>query len=167
MLNILHSKINNIVPIIGIIENNNQYEIEYEDSQSVTSEQQTLINQILLSWPLDSAKLLKLDILNQQWNDQIQSGWLTPYGWKLGLGTNDITLLTGAFLLSKEAASLGLSQEANIVDIDGVSHTININDLTLLMIQYGQYRSSLSATYAASKLSIEQATSIQDLNNIP
>lgn len=166
MLNILHSKINTIAPIISIEEDNSSFNIQYENPNSVTSEQQLEINSIISGWPLESAKLSKIEILNYSWNSQIQQGWTTPYGWKLGLSTSDVTLLTGAFLLAKEASSLGLAQEASIIDTDGVSHIININDFTSLMIQYGQFRSNLSSIYANKKIQIEQANTIEELNNI-
>lgn len=166
MLSVLHSKLNNVVNIISIQEINDTIIIQYVDEGSVTDQQKLEINSILESWPIESTKLVKLKQLDQIWNDQIQQGWTTSYGWKLGLTTSDVTLLTGAFLLCKEAATLGLSQEANIIDTNGVSHNININDLTILMIQYGQYRANLSAYYANKKQQIENASTAQELNNI-
>lgn len=166
MLNILHSKINNIVPILGIEDRNSNLYIEYIDPDSITNEQAQQIQNIILSWPLDSAKLNKINILDRKWIDQISNGYTTNYGWKLGLTTSDVTLLTGAFLLAKEAYSLGLSQEASIIDTDGVSHNISITDFTILMIQYGQYRSNLSSWYANLKTQIDQCATIEEVNNI-
>lgn len=166
MLNILHSKINNIAPIISIEEINNSIHIQYENEEEVTDNQRYQINEILNQWPLELAKLEKIKILDNTWNNNIKIGWLTPYGWKLGLDTTDVSLLTGAFLLAKEASTLGLSQEASIIDTDGVSHNISISNFTSLLIQYGQYRSSLSAEYANTKTQIEQCQSLEELNNI-
>lgn len=166
MLNILHSKINKIVPILGIQNIDNSIDIEYLDPNSITNEQAQQIQEIISNWPLDSAKLNKTNILDRKWIDQISNGYTTNYGWKLGLTTSDVTLLTGAFLLAKEAYSLGLSQEASIIDTDGVSHNISITDFTILMIQYGQYRSDLSSWYANLKTQIDQCATIEEVNNI-
>lgn len=166
MLNILHNKINQIVPIIGIQSINNSIEIEYADPSGVTDQQASLIQQILLNWPLDLAKINKSSVLDEKWNNEIKNGYLTNYGWKLGLTTSDVTLLTGAFLLAKEAYLLGVSEEASIIDTDGVSHSISIINFTSLMIQYGQYRTNLSSWYANIKNQIEQASNIEQLENI-
>lgn len=166
MLNILHNKINQVVPIVGIQSIDNSIEIEYTDPSGVTDQQASLIQQILLNWPLDLAKINKSSILDEKWNNEIKNGYLTNYGWKLGLTTADVTLLTGVFLLAKEAHLLGASEEASIIDTDGVSHTISITNFTSLMIQYGQYRTNLSSWYAEIKNQIEQALTIEQLENI-
>jgi len=165
MLNILHKKINEIVPIISIEENNGII-IQYKDPDSVTTEQNTIINTILANWPFDKLKLIKLQQLDTNWLNNIKSGYITQYGWKLGLETNDVTLLTGAFLLAKEASSNGLLNQATIMDTEGVSHIMSINDFTILMLSYGEYRSNLSYNYSTTKQLIEQATTQQDLDNI-
>lgn len=166
MLNILHNKINNIIPIIGIQTINDTISIEYVDPDSVTNEQNQQIENILSSWPLDSAKLAKISILDLKWNSLIKEGYVTPYSWKLGLSTSDVSLLTGAFLLAKEAYALALSPQASIIDMNGVSHSISIEDFTSLMIQYGQYRTNLSIWYANIKNQIEQASTIEEIDNI-
>lgn len=166
MLNILHNKINQVVPIVGIQSIDNSIEIEYADPSGVTDQQASLIQQILLNWPLDLAKINKGSILDEKWNNEIKNGYLTNYGWKLGLTTADVTLLTGVFLLAKEAHLLGAPEEASIIDTDGVSHTISITNFTSLMIQYGQYRTNLSSWYAEIKNQIEQALTIEQLENI-
>lgn len=166
MLNILHNKINQVVPIVGIQSIDNSIEIEYADPSGVTDQQASLIQQILLNWPLDLAKINKSSILDEKWNNEIKNGYLTNYGWKLGLTTADVTLLTGVFLLAKEAHLLGAPEEASIIDTDGVSHTISITNFTSLMIQYGQYRTNLSSWYAEIKNQIEQALTIEQLENI-
>lgn len=167
MLNILHQKINDIVPIVGIEQlSDGSIHIEYVDSGSVTTEQYSQVNDMLNNWPLLEKKVLKLNLLDQKWQQQITDGFITTYGWKLGLSNNDVSLLTGAFLLAKEAYNLNLSSEAMIIDTDGISHILSINDLTLLMLQYGQYRTNLSSDYANTKNLINQATSIEILDNI-
>lgn len=167
MLSILHKKINNIVEIIGLDElPNNGFNIQYKNPSELTSDQIVQIGIILQSWPLDQAKLNKIELLDNKWKNQVEAGFDTIYGWKLGLTNNDVTLLTGAFLLAKEASNMGLSSEAVIMDTEGVSHNIQVEDLTMLMLQYGQYRSSLSSSYSSTKQLIENCTSIQQVENI-
>lgn len=166
MLSTLHQKINQITNIISIEKVSDNYIIQYADEQSVTEAQIAQINNILNEWPLTEAKIDKIKVLDIDWESQLQNGFNTGYGWKLGLKNSDITLLTGAFLLGKEAAQMGLSQDTTIVDSDGISRILSINDLTILMLQYGQYRTTLSTEYSNKKNQIENATSIEELNNI-
>jgi hypothetical protein len=90
---------------------------------------------------------LALDSANTWFAEQTNIGYTTQYGWKLGLKENDITLLTGAFVLAKEASSAGLPLPP-IVDTDGISHNLTLEELTVLMLNYGQYRANLSAEYS-------------------
>lgn len=166
MLSILHQKINQITNIISIEKIANDYIIQYKNEEYVTQEQITQINNIINEWPLTQAKLDKIKLLDIYWETQVNNGFITSYGWKLGLKNNDITLLSGAFLLCKEASSLGLLQEATIIDIDGIPHTLSINDLTTIMLQYGQYRTNLSTEYSNKKKQIEETSSIEEINNI-
>jgi hypothetical protein len=87
---------------------------------------------------------------DEWFNSQIAAGFTTSYGWKLGLTNTDLSLLTGAFVLAKEAHTMDLPIPA-IYDTAGVPHTLSIEDLTYLMLAYGQYRGTLSAEYAARK----------------
>lgn len=166
MLNILHQKINNIVEIIGIEEISiNNFNIQYKNPSELTEIKSQQINTIISQWPLESAKLQKIQELDEKWNLSVNEGFTTPYGWKLGLKNSDVTLLTGAFLLGKEASSMNITQDATIVDLGGISRTINIQDLSLLMLQYGQYRTSLSTNYSNTKSEIENLQTIQEVNN--
>lgn len=169
MIDKLHNLINNIVPIVGLSYNysDNTCDIHYENPDIIlTSEQASSINTLISQWPLERAKFLKLEKLDNEWKQNVTNGWVTPYGWKLGLDTQDVTLLTGVFMLAKEAHSLGLNQPSYIVDTDGVSHEISLLDLTNLMLLYGQARSLLSQQYSTKMNSIKQALSIEELDSI-
>ena len=86
--------------------------------------------------------------------EQVADGYPTGDGWKLGLSESDVSLLTGTFVLAKEAAAASLTLPA-VIDTDGVPHTFeSINDLTALMLNYGQHRATLSAEYAARKAAL-------------
>lgn len=95
---------------------------------------------------------------DEWFNRMIAEGYTTEYGWKLGLTNTDLSLLTGAFVLAKEAHAMGLPVPA-IYDTTGLPHVLSMEDLTILMLAYGQHRGSLSAEYASRK---EQANAPED-----
>jgi S-adenosylmethionine synthetase len=165
MLNILFDKIKNVIPIKTIIDNGSTIDIEYSTNQP-SEEQLHQINDIIASWPLDKAKLKKLQQLDKLWNQTVKTGWTTQAGYKLGIDIQDITLLTGAFILAKEANNIGLTDPSYIVDTEGNSHALSLSEFTQLMLQYGQARATLSNSYAALKQSINESTTPEELNAI-
>ena len=66
---------------------------------------------------------------------------------------SDVTLLTGNFVLAKEAAAMNLPIPP-VIDAVGGVHEMGIDDLTELMLLYGQARAALSVEYAARKAAI-------------
>jgi hypothetical protein len=166
MLNILFTQISNIVNIEDISDTNGVIEIRYDVDNLPNQLQLAEINNILSLWPLTKIKLQKIKELDENWKQVIQNGWTTSYGYKLGIDIQDITLLNGAFTLAKEASSIGITDLISIVDLDGNSHQLSLQELTLLMLQYGQARASLSNSYAVIKQSINAATTIQELEAI-
>lgn len=87
-------------------------------------------------------------------NNIIEDGFTTADGWKLGLRESDVTLLTGQFVLAKEAATAELPLPP-VVDKAGEPHQFeSIEDLTALMLAYGGARAALSAEYATRKAAI-------------
>lgn len=167
MLSYLHNLINNVIPIVSIEQiSENNFNIQFVDPSNVNNDLLDEINSIINAWPLNQSKILKIKDLDNYWNSVIQNGFTTSYGWKLGLQNNDVTLLTGAFLLAKEASNMNISQDVTIVDLQGVSHILSINDFTILMLEYGQYRTQLSAEYSNKKNLINSAQTIEEVNNI-
>lgn len=163
MILILHEKINNIVSIHGVADNGDgSYRVDYIDQPN--AEQLQLVNSVLDSWPLEKAKLEKLETVDQEWQNTLNNGWTTPYGWKLGITTQDVALLNGNFTLAKEASNLGITDPVFVIDTDGESHEFNLQDLTMLMLQYGQARAVLSSQDAAKRKAIKNATTIEELN---
>lgn len=149
----LHSIINAISPIAGLsIIDGAPSEIGYITPP--TPEQEAQIAEVISGWDNLRAKNAQLQQIEADWQATIAAGWETPYGWKLGLTVQDITLLTGAFILAKEAQTMGLASSGVIVDMDGLAHELPVADLTGLMLQYGQARAALSAAYAASKAAL-------------
>lgn len=161
----LHNLINNIIPIHGVADNGDgSYRVDYIDQPN--TQQLELVNAILESWPLEKVKLEKLEIVDQEWQNTLNAGWTTPYGWKLGVTTQDVALLNGNFTLAKEAYNLGITDPVFVIDTDGESHEFNLQDLTMLMLQYGQARAVLSSQDAAKRKSIKNATTLEELNNL-
>ena len=89
------------------------------------------------------------------WIEQIEQGFRSADGIRLGLTTEDVTLLTGNFVLAKEAAALGLDIPP-VIDRDGIPHALDIEELTTLMLEYGQHRAALSAEYAQRRAAITE-----------
>jgi hypothetical protein len=166
MLNILHEKINEIIPIVGVTQSSDgSYQIHY-DNETPNADQQQQIDQIIQNFPIEILKIQKIEELDNNWQEILKNGWTTPYGWKLGIDNQDVTLLTGAFILAKEANNMGLSNTGTVIDMDGKSHELSLQDLTILMIQYGQFRSQLSSQDALKRELINNASTIEELNNI-
>jgi hypothetical protein len=124
------------------------------------------INGNWIPMSIDALKEQKLNQLTENTQTLINNGWATPYGWKLGLSIEDIALLNGNFTLAKEAAFMGIADPVFVIDTDGESHEFNIQDLTILMLQYGQARAAVSSQDAAKRKAIKTATSIEELNDI-
>jgi hypothetical protein len=165
MFNKILDQLNSIGPVLSILDDNGTLSVEF-DNYNLSSEESVLVNNILESWPLEKERYIKLQDLDSNWKNVLKNGWTTSYGYKLGIDIQDITLLNGAFTLAKEASLMGMNDPISIVDLDGASHSLSLQDLTILMLQYGQARASLSNSYAAIKQSINAATTIQELDAI-
>ena len=162
MLYVLHEKINKIIPIDGIASlGSGVYRIDYRDQPSIA--QEAIIDSIISGFPLDEAKLEKLSQVNTDWATTLQNGWSTPSGWKLGIDISDVTLLTGAFILSKELDAAGINHPVSIIDLDGEAHIFTTQELTVLMLEYGNARATISNEYAAKKRAINNAPTLEEL----
>lgn len=165
MFKYMLEKLSLIAPVLSLIEKDNQLTVVF--NEYVPSEEEEInINNILSEWPVEKLRSEKENDLNYNWTNKISEGWITPQGWKVGLSIQDITLLNGAFTLGKEASNLGLNTPISIIDTNGVSHELNLTDLTQLMLAYGQARSELSNSYASKINQIKTATSVEELNNL-
>lgn len=150
----LHEKISAICPISGLSEDDSGAIIDVEYVDPPTAEQETQIQALIAAWPAEKVRLDQLAALDAEWANTVKQGWTTPGGWKLGLEPTDVMLLTGAYMLAKEAAALNMPLP-EIIDMAGVAHSFAaIDEFTALMLQYGQARAALSAQYAANKAAI-------------
>lgn len=87
---------------------------------------------------------------NAWFASQIAAGFESTGGIRLGLTTEDVTLLTGNYVLAKECAALDLDIPP-VVDANGTPHSLTIEALTNLMLEYGQHRAALSAEYVTRR----------------
>jgi hypothetical protein len=87
--------------------------------------------------------------------EQVAEGFESSGGIKLGLADSDITLLTGNFVLAKEASALELGVPP-VFDTDGKAWPLTIQELTALMLEYGQHRAALSAEYTLRRNNVEE-----------
>lgn len=78
-----------------------------------------------------------------------EAGWETPAGWRLAWQPDDVALLTGLFVLAKEADALGLTQPVVVTDMAGERHGLTFTEFRDLMLAYGAARAALSAGGAA------------------
>jgi len=105
---------------------------------------------------IDPAKKAEIDAAKAQseldawFSDMIAEGFTTEAGWRLGLKESDVTLLTGQFILAKEADAAHLPLPP-VIDMAGAPHQLSMSDLTTVMLAYGQYRANLSAEYSQRK----------------
>jgi hypothetical protein len=122
---------------------------------------------MLANWPTLRENARKVAYayaqLDAWFETQIAAGCPVAAGFTLGLRDSDITLLTGNYILAQAAAAAGFPLPA-IVDITGVSHQLSdVTSLTMVMLEYGQYRSHLSSIYAVKHAEIAAAASTLEL----
>ena len=93
--------------------------------------------------------------VDKWFDEQVAAGFTTESGITLGLKESDVTLLTGNYVLAKEASALGM-EIPSLVDASGGTHPMaTIEELTAIMLAYGQHRAALSAEYATRKAAVE------------
>ena len=125
-----------------------------------------VVEEIMYISDLDQAKLDKLSDIDEEWKVILNAGFQTPEGWSLGLSTDDVALLNGAYSLAKEAAALGSTDPVVIVDTAGEAHELSLEEMTPLMLAYGSARSTLSAGDAAKRKLVRDATTVEDVEAV-
>lgn len=162
MLSVLHNQIEKIVPINGVSQNfDGTIEIFYVETPS---EQQLIeVNEIISAWPFEKKKLEKLAKIDAEWDQTIAQGWDSGQG-ILGISANDVALLSANFSLAKEAANLGYPIPPIITLNDQEIVFSDIQSLTMFMLQYGEYRSSLSKTFASRRRAVADATTLAQVD---
>ena len=125
-----------------------------------------VVEEIMYISELDQAKLDKLSDIDEEWKVILNAGYQTPEGWSLGLSTDDVALLNGAYSLAKEAAALGSTDPVVIVDLAGEAHELTLAEMTPIMLAYGSARSTLSASDAAKRKLVRNATTVEEVEAV-
>ena len=164
MIEIIHNEINKLFQIYGVADNKDgTYRIDF--MEDTTEEQKQQAYDIVAKIPLIVAKKEKLQQIDADFENITKQGWDSGQGFSLGITAQDVSLLVGLFVLAKEASAMGLNPPP-VIDMNGGIHTFTMQELTQLMLQYGQARSQISATDATRRKAVENATTIEEVNNI-
>jgi hypothetical protein len=68
--------------------------------------------------------------------------------------------------LAKEAAALGLPLPSLISTTNTTVSFNNIQEMTNLLLQYGQARSALADAFAAKRKAVADATTVEEVNAV-
>jgi len=158
----LHAEISAVAPIDGIsggAQDIRAYQISFKPE--ATEEQRAAAYALLLELPVKLRRLREREAaiaaIDLWFNEQIAAGFIGPNNMIMGLKTEDITLLTGNFVMAQQAVALGLPLPP-IIDMNGLAHFFaNIEELTQVMLAYGQHRATLAMFYAARKAEVDAA----------
>jgi hypothetical protein len=163
-LSTLSESISKVCPIDGIGDlGNGNFRIDHKEE--ATDEQKQAAQEVVSQWPLEKAKLEKLAQIDAEWGQTIAQGWDSGQG-ILGISAEDVALLSANFSMAKEAANLGYPIPPIItVDSQEISFS-DIQTMTVFMLQYGEYRSSISKTFAARRRAVQNASTIEEVEVI-
>lgn len=84
-------------------------------------------------------------------------------GYYLGITPSDVALIVGVFSLAREASAMGLplpgliSMENNTIEFE------IIQDMTVLLMNYGKARSDMAKEFAARRKAVSDATTIEQV----
>ena len=115
---------------------------------------------------LSQAKAKKLQAINNEWLALEKTGWDSGQGYYLGITPSDVALLVGVFSLAKEAAALGLELPHLISMANTPISFSTIQEMTTLLLQYGQARSNMASSFAARRKAVSDATTIEQVGVI-
>lgn len=152
LISILTQLVSSVCPIKGLSEENDSYVIQF--AAEATPEQKASANAIIANKDAIAEKYKKIDEINAEFASSIEAGFTTTYGWKLGLKNDDLILLSSLYLMARTCVEMNLPLP-EIIDTDGVAHSLPFEMLTAVMLQYGAYRAELSKNYAEQKKIIE------------
>ena len=113
---------------------------------------------------LSQAKARKIQAINNEWITLEKTGWNSGQGYHLGITPSDVALLVGVFSLAKEAAALGLELPHLISMANTPIGFTTIEEMTMLLLQYGQARSNMASSFAARRKAVADATTIEGVN---
>lgn len=109
---------------------------------------------------LSQAKAWSFQNIDNEWAALEKVGWDSGRGYRLGISSSDVALLVGVFSLAKEAAALGL-ELPKLISMDNTPITFSsIEEMTAVLLEYGQARSLLASTFAEKRKAVENATEV-------
>ena len=159
-----NDEINKVVKTHGLnLNNDGTFRIDYVNEP--TGDQIVAVNNLIQNYPLFCKKLEKLAKIDAEWDQTIAQGWDSGKG-ILGISANDVALLSANFSMAKEAANLGYPIPPIITQNDQEIAFSDIQSLTMFMLQYGEYRSSISKTFAARRRAVQNATTVEEVEVI-
>lgn len=121
---------------------------------------------VLINYSLEQIKSNKLGQIDQDWYGLEAIGWDSGQGFSLGIAPSDVALIVGVYSLAKEAAALGL-ELPNLISMNNTPISFNsIEEMTTLLLQYGQARSNMATSFAARRKAVEDATTIEEVGVI-
>jgi hypothetical protein len=156
-----NDEINKVVKTHGLnLNNDGTFRIDYIDEP--TQDQLSIVNDMIQKYPLFCKKMEKLEKIQEEWNQTIAQGWDSGQG-ILGISAEDVALLSANFSMAKEAANLGY-QIPPIITVDSQEISFSdIQSMTVFMLQYGEFRSSISKTFAARRRAVQNASTIEEV----
>lgn len=153
--------INGAVKTHGLsLNNDGSFRIDYVDEP--TESQINEVNKLVASYPMFCKRLEKIAAIDNEFSQAISSGWNSGRG-ILGLSADDVALLSGLYALAKESANLGYPIPPIITQDDQEITFSDIQSMTVFMLQYGGYRSSISQTFASRRRAVNVATTIEQI----
>ena len=159
-----NDEINKIVKTHGLnLNNDGTFRIDYVNEP--TGDQIVAVNNLIQNYPLFCKKLEKLAKIDAEWDQTIAQGWDSGKG-ILGISANDVALLSANFSMAKEATNLGYPIPPIITQNDQEIAFSDIQSMTIFMLQYGEYRSSISKTFAARRRAVQNATTVEEVEVI-
>ena len=109
---------------------------------------------------LSQAKAWSIKNIDNEWTALEKIGWDSGQGYYLGITPSDVALLVGVFSLAKEAAALGLPLP-NLISMENTAVVFSsIEEMTTVLLEYGQARSILAGTFADKRKAVENATEV-------
>jgi len=118
----------------------------------------------IVSQTLEESKSNANNRINSEWYQVESQGWNSGQGFSLGITPSDVALLVGVFSLAKEAAALGLPLP-HLISMDNNPVVFNtIQEMTMLLLQYGQARATLASEFAEKRKAVENATTVEELD---
>jgi hypothetical protein len=162
-MHILNEMVMAVCPIQNVyFEQDGYIGIVYQEPDISNEQQKQAAQEVISKWPLEEAKLEKLAKIDEEWNQTIAQGWDSGQG-ILGISAEDVALLSANFSMAKEAANLGYPIPPIItVDSQEISFS-DIQSMTIFMLQYGEFRSSISKTFAARRRAVQNASTIEEV----